>query len=73
VETATKTLHRLTSYAPGHRWDQPADDPRVVQDLRTAVHLRRRAEYTSARAGQPGAPAEVRMVVPRSGPRRSIR
>jgi nitroreductase len=35
VETATQTLHRLTSYAPGHRWDLPADDPRVVQDLRT--------------------------------------
>jgi len=35
VETATQTLHRLTSYTPGHRWDQPADDPRVVQDLQT--------------------------------------
>jgi hypothetical protein len=35
VENATQALHRLTSYAPGHRWDQPADDPRVVQDLRT--------------------------------------
>lgn len=35
METATQTLHRLTSYTPGHRWDQPADDPRVVQDLRT--------------------------------------
>ena len=35
METATQTLHRLTSYAPGHRWDLPADDPRVVQDLRT--------------------------------------
>jgi len=35
VETATQTLHRLTSYTPGHRWDRPADDPRVVQDLRT--------------------------------------
>ena len=33
METATQTLHRLTSYAPGHAWDQPADDPRVVRDL----------------------------------------
>ena len=35
MESATQTLHRLTSYAPGHAWDQPADDPRVVQDLQT--------------------------------------
>jgi nitroreductase len=35
VESATQTLHRLTSYAPGHAWDQPVDDPRVVQDLQT--------------------------------------
>jgi hypothetical protein len=35
VETATQTLHRLTSYTPGRAWDQPADDPRVVQDLQT--------------------------------------
>jgi hypothetical protein len=33
VETATQTLHRLTSYAPGREWDQPVDDPRVVQEL----------------------------------------
>jgi hypothetical protein len=31
VETATQTLHRLTSYAPGRDWDEPADDPRIVQ------------------------------------------
>jgi SagB-type dehydrogenase family enzyme len=31
VETATQTLHRLTSYAPPwENWDKPADDPRVV-------------------------------------------
>ena len=35
METATQTLHRLTSYTPGRAWDQPADDPRVVQDLQT--------------------------------------
>jgi hypothetical protein len=35
VESATQTLHRLTSYAPGHAWDQAPDDPRVVQDLQT--------------------------------------
>ncbi|MEA2551349.1 MAG: hypothetical protein QOE25_1118, partial [Actinomycetota bacterium] len=33
VETATQTLHRLTSYEPGLDWDQPLDDPRLVQDL----------------------------------------
>ena len=32
-ETATQTLHRLTSYEPGREWDEPIDDPRVVQDL----------------------------------------
>jgi hypothetical protein len=36
VENATQTLHRLTSYAPGRRWDvPPVDDPRVVRDLKT--------------------------------------
>jgi hypothetical protein len=33
VETATQTLHRLTSYEPGREWDEPIDDPLVVQDL----------------------------------------
>jgi hypothetical protein len=33
VGTATQTLHRLTSYEPGREWDQPIDDPRVLQDL----------------------------------------
>ncbi len=33
VETATQTLHRLTSYEPGRDWDEPLDDPRLVQDL----------------------------------------
>ena len=33
METATQTLHRLTSYEPGQEWDEPIDDPRVVQDL----------------------------------------
>jgi hypothetical protein len=33
VETATQTLHRLTSYEPGRDWDIPVDDPRVVPDL----------------------------------------
>ncbi|HEY6566758.1 MAG TPA: nitroreductase family protein [Actinomycetota bacterium] len=32
-ETATQVLHRLTSYEPGREWDEPMDDPRVVQDL----------------------------------------
>jgi len=35
VETATQALHRLTSYEPGREWDQPIDDPRVLQDLST--------------------------------------
>lgn len=33
METATQTLHRLTSYEPGREWDVPIDDPRVLQDL----------------------------------------
>jgi hypothetical protein len=33
VEAATQALHRLTSYEPGRDWDQPIDDPRVLQDL----------------------------------------
>jgi hypothetical protein len=36
VETATQTLHRLTSMGPyddEHAWDPPVDDPRVVRDL----------------------------------------
>jgi SagB-type dehydrogenase family enzyme len=32
-QTATQTLHRLTSYDPGRDWTEPADDPRVRQDL----------------------------------------
>lgn len=32
-ETATQLLHRLTSYEPGRDWTEPADDPRVLQDL----------------------------------------
>ena len=33
METATQTLHRLTSYEPGREWDEAIDDPRIVQDL----------------------------------------
>jgi SagB-type dehydrogenase family enzyme len=33
METATQTLHRLTAYEPGREWDEPVDDPRVLQDL----------------------------------------
>ncbi len=33
METATQVLHRLTSYEPGREWDEPIDDPRVLQDL----------------------------------------
>jgi nitroreductase family protein len=35
VETPTQALHRLTSYEPGREWDEPVDDPRVLQDLLT--------------------------------------
>jgi nitroreductase len=35
VETATQALHRLTSYEPGREWDEPLDDPRLLQDLET--------------------------------------
>lgn len=33
METATQLLHRLTCYEPGRDWDDPIDDPRVLQDL----------------------------------------
>ena len=33
METPTQTLHRLTSYASGRDRAEPADDPRVLQDL----------------------------------------
>lgn len=33
METATQTLHRLTSYSPGRDWDVAIDDSRIVQDL----------------------------------------
>ena len=33
METATQRLHRLTSYEPGRDWDQPINDPGVIQDL----------------------------------------
>lgn len=32
-ETPTQILHRLTAYEPGRDWDEPIDDPRVLQDL----------------------------------------
>ena len=35
AETASQTLHRLTSYEPGREWDEPPDDSRVVQGLET--------------------------------------
>src|SRR4051794_7760852 len=30
VDSATQTLHRLTSYIPGREWTEPPDDPRAV-------------------------------------------
>ena len=33
METATQTLHRLTSYESGRDWTDPIDDDRVLQDL----------------------------------------
>lgn len=35
METPTQLLHRLTWYDPGRDWDEPVDDPRVLQDLET--------------------------------------
>ncbi len=35
METATQALHRLTAYEPGRDWDEPLDDPRILQDLVT--------------------------------------
>jgi hypothetical protein len=34
VETATQTLHKLTSYEPGREWDDVISDPRLVLDLK---------------------------------------
>jgi hypothetical protein len=33
LDSGAGLLHRLTSYAPGHDWDVPVDDPRVRHDL----------------------------------------
>jgi hypothetical protein len=35
LDSGAGLLHRLTSYSPAREWDQPADDPRVRQDLRS--------------------------------------
>jgi len=35
VETATQRLHRLTSYSPGREWDEPIDDPAIVQSFKS--------------------------------------
>jgi hypothetical protein len=35
MESATQALNRLTSYEPGRDWDEPVDDPRVLQNLET--------------------------------------
>jgi hypothetical protein len=48
VQTATQTLHRLTSYTPGHSWDQPADDPRVVQRCQLRVCAQPRSGHLDA-------------------------
>lgn len=32
-DSATTTLHRLTSYIPERPWDEPVDDPRIRQDI----------------------------------------
>ena len=33
METATQTLHRLTSYESGREWDEAIDDPQILQDV----------------------------------------
>jgi hypothetical protein len=33
AETATQTLHRLTSYEPAREWTDPVDDPRLLRDF----------------------------------------
>ena len=33
MENAAQTLHRLTSYEHGREWNEPTDDPRIVQDI----------------------------------------
>ena len=63
VETATQTLHRLTSYEPGREWDVPIDDPRVLQDLE--VNDLERLPWFYKRYAQ----SLLRVPLPRSLPR----
>ena len=65
VETATQTLHRLTSYPtwePDHGWEAPVADLRVLVDLK--VNDVGVPAYASAHGGMPGAPVMVRSVAP---------
>ena len=59
METPTQTLHRLTSYTPGHRWDQPADDPRVVQGLQANDMNMPRTRGPQRRGQPPQRPAPI--------------
>lgn len=36
-----EALHRLTSYDPSRAWDEPVDDPRILQELKTNDRERR--------------------------------
>jgi hypothetical protein len=40
VETATQTLHRLTSMAAGREWDEPVDDPRILRGFESSDFAR---------------------------------
>jgi hypothetical protein len=60
VESATQTLHRLTSiasYEPGREWEVPVEDPHVCVGV---------PDYASAAGGLPGALTGVRTVSPRN-------
>jgi SagB-type dehydrogenase family enzyme len=62
IEPATWTLHRLTSYSPGRPWDQPADDPRVRQDIVSCDEERRTPPVKEYDGGLP------RVALPRELP-----
>jgi SagB-type dehydrogenase family enzyme len=47
IESATRTLHELTSYIPERPWDEPLDDPRVRQDVVSCDPERRTPQVKS--------------------------
>ena len=59
TETATQTLHRLTSMEAGREWDEPVDDPCLARD-----YARSRGSTSGAPSRFPAwrSPAAIRQV-----------